>query len=156
MILEFLVIPAIVVIALIALYLVIRYRSAISAAAKLVISSSDNRQQLDAVLSFRLLGQQFVRVAALYDKMTEERLLSVDEARKWAIFVKHSKTAYGDAFEFWKTARQTQRRDLLQRAMKAFDDLVVPLSEFEAQAYKRLISSSEDLSPPSLPSLPSA
>lgn len=151
LVLQFLVIPSIVLIAAVMLYVIVRYRAAISTAATMIANSSDRRQRLDSGVSINLLGSQFVRVGALYNKMSEERLLSVDEVRKWTIFAEHFKTAFHDAVEIWKDALKAQRRDLIQRAIKAFDDLVVPLTDFEAQAYKRLTSPSPSSSPPSSP-----
>lgn len=130
------------VVTAIVLYVLIRYRAVITTVVQMLMDNAAARDLIDAGVTLTLTGTQFRRVAELYDQLTIEKLISVDEHRKWAIFVTHFKKAYPQALDAWRAARQTKgsptSAKARRRVAQEFDALSLTLAKFELEAYERL------------------
>ncbi len=121
--------------AAIVLFLLVKYREAIGHTLRLVANRAEIQQKIDGGTELGYLGLQFTRVAALYDKLYEDKVITPERYRRWGTFAKHFKVAYPQLIDLWKNAAEGTGRAIGERSRAEALALTKAVMEFEATAY---------------------
>jgi hypothetical protein len=119
------------------LFILLKYRQAIGDIFQLLANQSEHRRKVEGAMQFNYLSTQFVRVAALYATLLDDKIITPEQYRAWVTFATHFKTAHPQIMQLWKDAlgggsaigNQTRAETLA---------LTKALVELEAEAYRHL------------------
>jgi hypothetical protein len=121
----------------IVLFLLLQYRQAIGNVLQLLAGQSEHRRKVEGAIQVGYLSTQFLRVAALYNTLVDDKVITLEQARAWTTFGTHFKRAYPEIVKLWDDSigggpgigEQTRAETLA---------LTKALAEFEAIAYRHL------------------
>jgi hypothetical protein len=133
----------------IVLFILLKYRQAIGNLFQLLASQSEHRRKVEGATQIGYVSTQFLRVNTLYNKLLDDKIITLEQHRAWATFAAHFKTAYPQIVRLWEDALgggpaigdQTRAETLA---------LTKGVVELEAAAYRHLASAAAQ-TPPSLP-----